>query len=261
MSQPLDVVPLWAFFAGCVGFLLACMEAGLHCGRMRGRGPDHEKEPLVGAIVAAVLGLVAFILGFTFQIAATRFEARRSVVVEEANAVGTAWLRAGMLPAAERAPVRALLREYVEARLEGVRTGNVEEAVRRSEETQSALWSQAEAAGRAAPDSEQTALFVESINRVIDSHGTRRFLTQQNRLPVGIWIALFGLTALGMAAMGYLIGLSGSRRSPAAAVLAVALSVVIWMIADLDRPFEGGFRVGQEPLARLSERMQRPAVP
>lgn len=102
-------------------------------------------------------------------------------------------------------------------------------------------------------------LAVQAINEVIDVHGTRRFLILANRIPLEIWVALFGITALATAAVGYQTGLALSRRSPAAVVLALAFSSVIWMIADLDRPAEGWFQVSQQALSSLRESMAPPA--
>src|SRR5438045_2424754 len=93
----LDAVPIWGLFLATIGVVVLSVEAGIWLGRYRRRQTDQEKEAPVGGIVAATLGLLAFVLAFTFGLAATRFDARRQVVVKEANAIGTAYLRAGML--------------------------------------------------------------------------------------------------------------------------------------------------------------------
>src|SRR4051812_10427232 len=95
---PLDALPLWALFAATIVVVLLSIEAGHRLGQFRRRHSEDEKEAPVGAIVGATLALLGFVLAFTFGVAASRFDARRQIVVEEANAVGTTFLRAGLLP-------------------------------------------------------------------------------------------------------------------------------------------------------------------
>jgi hypothetical protein len=109
----LDAIPLWGFFGLTMLLVLLFIEGGYRLGRYRLTRSEHEKEAPVGAMVAALLGLLAFILAFTFGLAAQRFDTRRQVLLDEANAIGTTYLRAAMLP--ERGDeIRALLREYVD---------------------------------------------------------------------------------------------------------------------------------------------------
>src|SRR4029077_1272694 len=131
-----------------------------------------EKEAPVGAMVGSVLGLLAFMLAFTFGMAASRFDTRKQLVLEEANAIGTTYLRAAMLPE-RRDEIRALLRSYVDGRLEAVRSGRVAVEILRSEATQGQLWSAATAVGLQHPDSIVVGLFVGSLNDVIDLHAKR----------------------------------------------------------------------------------------
>ena len=92
-SLPLDSLPLWAVFAASLAIIVVAAEFGFQLGRARNRRGEHEKEPTVGGIVAAELGLLAFLLAFTFGIAASRFEARRTTLLEDSNAIGTTYLR------------------------------------------------------------------------------------------------------------------------------------------------------------------------
>ena len=139
----LDRIPLWGVFAATVAVVLLSYEAGFRADRWRRGRPSREQEVVVRLMIGSMLALAPFILAFTFWIAATHFDAARQAKLNEANAIRTAYLRADMLPEPQRAEIRDLLREYVDVRLEGVRLGNIEQAISRSEELHSQLWSQA----------------------------------------------------------------------------------------------------------------------
>jgi hypothetical protein len=101
--------PLWVFFVGAAVSALLALEIGYRLGRWRHRRAVDEKPNPVGAMVASILGLLAFMLAFTFSLAASRFDARRQIVIEEANAIGTTYLRARLLPEPERSEIARLL--------------------------------------------------------------------------------------------------------------------------------------------------------
>lgn len=248
---PLDHLPLWGLFGATIVVVLLSIEAGYWLGRSRCRHSEDEKEAPVGAIVGATLGLLAFVLAFTFGLAASRFDARRQIVVEEANAIGTTYLRAGLLPDGRGVKVRKLLGEYVDARLEVIQTGDIEHVLRRSEQLHRELWNEAEAVGQQHPDSIVVGLFIQALNETIDVHSTRVLVGLQNRLPGILWATLYLVTMLTMAGVGYHEGLSKSRRSLAILVLVLAFSAILTMVADLDRPQEGFLRVSQSAMFDL----------
>lgn len=253
----LDAVPLWGLFVAILLVALVSVECGYRIGRYRRDRHKEEKEAPVGTMVGAALGLLAFILAFTFGLAAERFESRRQVVLDEANAIGTTYLRAAMLP--ERGEqIRALLRDYVDTRLDTVKSGNIAEGLRQSENLQSQLWTETVAIGEKNPNSIVVGLFVQSLNEMIDLHAKRVQAGLRSRIPGAIWVGLFAVAILSLAAMGYLEGLPGSRRSLAILAVAVAFSVVIELIADLDRPREGVLRISQQPLLDLQKSMNAP---
>jgi hypothetical protein len=256
VTAPLDAIPLWALFLACGALLFAAVEGGYRLGRWRGSLVSDEKEQPVGTMVASILGLVALVLGFTFSLAASRFDARRMAVLDEANAIGTTYLRSRMLPEPQRTNVANLLREYVEARVRGVQENHVAEAIARSEVLHGMLWTEATSAAQANQDSIMTGLFIQSLNQVIDLHATRVFVGLRSRIPVVIWIGLFSLAMLGMAAVGYQAALAATRRSPAMLGLVLAFAVVLLLIADLDRGQEGLLRVSQQSLIDLQTSIQ-----
>ena len=253
-NGPLDALPLWALFVSILVVVLVSVEGGYRLGKYRRARHEEEKEAPLGTMVGATLGLLAFILAFTFGLAAARFDARRQVLLDEANAIGTTYLRAGMLPEG-RDEVRRLLRDYVSARLEAVRSGNFAEGMRRSEDIQQQVWTKAENVAQKNPDSIIVGLFVQSLNETIDLHAKRVQAAVRSRIPGAIWLGLFAVAALSLTAMGYFEGLAGTRRSLAVIAVAVAFSVVIELIADLDRPQEGVLRVSQQALLDVQRSM------
>jgi hypothetical protein len=221
---PLDALPLWGFFLVVLLLIFFSVEGGYRLGIWRRRRSDLEKESPVGAMVGASLGLLAFMLAFTFGIAAGRFDSRRQILLDEVNAIGTTFLRAAMLPENGH-EIRNLLREYVDVRLEAVQSQKIAEGILRSEEIQNQLWTNATAIAQQNPTSIVVGLFVQSLNEMIDIHAMRVHFGTRNRIPGVIWSALFVVAALSLAAMGYHAGLAGTSRS--LAQIAVA-SPLLW---------------------------------
>lgn len=256
-SRALDFLPLWGFFVTILLLVLVSVETGYRLGTYRRSRSEEEKEAPVGAMVGATLGLLAFILAFTFGLAAERYDQRRQLLLDESNAIGTTYLRAAMLPGRQEA-IRALLREYVDVRLNAVQSGDVAEGIRRSENLQGRLWAHAVAIGESHPTSIVVGLFIQSLNEVIDLHAKRVTANLRNRIPGVIWAALLTLTAISLTAMGYHAGLSRTSRSMAELAIAFAFSIVIGLIADLDRPQEGALKVSQQALIDLQHSMRVP---
>lgn len=257
IAGPIDALPLWALFIVILLVVLFSVEFGYRLGKYRRSRHEQEKEAPLGTMVGATLGLLAFVLAFTFGLAAARFDARRQALLDEANAIGTTYLRAGMLP--ERGEqIRGLLRDYVGIRLEAVQSDNVTEAIGRSEDIQQKMWTEAETVGQKNPNSIVVGLFVQSLNQMIDLHAVRMQAGLRSRIPGAIWLGLFAVAALSLATMGYHAGLSGTRRSLATLAVAVTFSVVIELIADLDRPQEGVLRVSQQALLDVQRSIKAP---
>ncbi len=250
-TELLDRLPLWAFLLFGMGLMWLALEAGYRFGAWRRAQVPDEREPPVLAMVGSILGLLALVLGFTFSLAASRFEARRLAVLEEANAIGTAYLRTSLLPEPHGSASAHLLQQYVDSRLELVETGHTKEAITRAEELHGLLWAQADAAAKIAPGSVMTGLYVQSLNEVIDLHAKRVLVGLRSRIPLILWAVLLVMTLVGMAAVGYEFGLSGSKRTPVWSGLIVAFAVVVYLTADLDRGQSGLLRVSQQALLDL----------
>ena len=256
-SRPLlDVLPLASVFAGTVLIVLLGIETGFRIGLRRRAQLDGAKEAPIGGAVGALLGLLAFLLAFTFGIAASRFDARRHLLLDEVNAIGTTYLRAGMLLEPQRSELRRLIKEYVDQRASlAEHPEELTAVILRSEELQGRMWNTATIAAQADPHSEVAALVIVSLNEAIDLHTKRVVYGMQYRVPFVIWIVLGSVAVLAMLAMGYQFGLTGTRNLLISTVLGISFSLVILLIADLDRGAEGNLHVNQQPLIELQQKL------
>jgi hypothetical protein len=258
----LDVVPLWGVFGITVVMVFLSIRMGAFLGYRKRHQPEHENESSFSTIIGATLGLLAFMLAFTFGIAADRFQTRKQLLLDEVNTIGTAYLRAELLLEPHRSEIRKLLREYVDIRVNFSREASFrqlekfEEVLSRSEKLQGQLWSHVVAITATDRTSPIDALFISALNEVIDFHNSRVTVLQYH-IPPLIWYVLFFITFLSMATVGYQAGLSGQSSVKMGIVLALTFSAVIFLIADLDRP-TGILRVNQQPLFDLQKQMQNP---
>ena len=247
----LDAVPIWILFVGTGLLVLATIEVGFRFGTSAHRS-ETEKESPVSGVSGTILGLTAFMLAFSFGIVAERYDSRKALVREDANAIRTTWLRAAFLPESDRSETRALIRSYLDLRLtftqgNDVTPSRVRDVLQRTDEIQRRLWAIAVANGKKDLNSDVAALYVDSLNEVFDIHALRKAIGLQTRVPRGVWISLYGLIVLGMLSVGYHTGIAGSKRSKATVILALSFSLVTTLIAVLDRPGSAA-RVTQQPL-------------
>lgn len=241
-------VPLWVISVGLFAALLIASEAGK---RLRDRHAAPAQADGDAFAMTSVLGLLALLIGFTFSIALARYEERRELVVQEANAIGTAWLRTQLLDSDDRERVRGVLRRYVDARVAfgQARTSTQETNLyRRTEALQGELWSTLMAAVASFRDSPRAALLVTSTNEAIDL-AAERYAVRQAHIPSRILrtLAIFALISAGM--VGYE---RGSQRK-ATTLLFILLTLAVSLVIDLDRPTTGITSVPQEPMLQLRQ--------
>jgi hypothetical protein len=259
----LDQVPLWGVFFLTAAVVLLSIGLGTFMGSRRRRRPEHEAEAPLSTIIGATLGLLAFLLAFTFGIAAELFQTRRQLLLDEVNAISTTYLRAGLLLEPHQSQVRELLRQYVDIRVNLAKETlpppqqmkKLHEALVRSEVLQNQMWSHADALAKADRSSEIDALFISSLNETIDLQ-TSRVTVFRYRIPRVIWYALYFITILSMITVGYHAGLSGKSSLKMGIILALTFSAVIFLISDLDRVTEGYFQLSQRPMFELQKKMQ-----
>ncbi len=261
-----DLIPIWALLVGTVLVMILFIEYGFRLGKNAQANSKKAQTSQVRAIMGAGLGLLAFMLAFTFATAQTHFEARVQSLAEEARIARNAFMQADLLTEPRRSQAKLLLKDYVKLRSDGRKfTGpNVKEKLaellRESEKIQAQLWLVAaqnhQQTGKKKSDSKENDLFMVSILALTDIHYTRVHSAIMNRIPFTIWMTLYLMAALSMIIMGYQAGLT-DRRSPVATItLAVAFSAVIILITDLDRPVMSFFDINKQLLVDLSEFME-----
>lgn len=251
-------IPIELIFTLSVLIIVCSIEVGFRVGRFIHRHSKNEKEAPVSAISGTTMGLLAFILAFTFAIVTERFDSRKELVRDEANVLRTIFLRSEFLSPNDHAEAVSLLKRYVELRVLAVQSRTIEEigsAITESEQIQNALWSKAVANARRDMNSDVGALYIEALNEMMSLHALRVTVGLHLGVPTVIWCILLSLVALGMFGIGYQTAIAGSRRTLATFLLAVSFSLVIAMIAELDRPDARYLVVPQQPLIHLKQWM------
>lgn len=219
--------------------------------RTRRRGPeDLVKENHEGFVLSAVLGLLALLLGFTFALAVDRYETRRALVLEEANAIGTAYLRTKLLGEPHRTEISRLLVEYTDNRVE-IGSSSLEDARRmlnRNDQLVTNLWVATIAAFPTIRGFEFSSVYLDSINLVIDLDASRK-ASRQAKVPHEVYLVLFIYIVCAAGVMGFT--LDGPLERSAATFLFLLLTLSLMLIIDIDRPSSGGISESQRPMRDL----------
>lgn len=244
------------FSAVSLGFgMLLLFSAFVAVGFYRGtKNPNPHASEL---FPSTLLGLLALLLSFTFSMAIGRYEDRRKIVVNEANAIGTAFLRADTLPEGEVAHAKELLRQYVQNRIEffdsGEDAARFEKAVGDGSKLSQQIWSRAATLAKT-DRTPVMSLYLDSINSLID-RGSERLLAIENHVPHPLFSYLVVLAVVALAALSYQQGQKHGVESGAVRalpyVLAILIASAISIAHDLDSPRSGMIQVSQTPMLLL----------
>lgn len=251
-----------AIGAGLLIGLFVSLEAGYRLARRRAAaGGDLPLGGQIGAIQGAMLGLLGLLLGFSFAGAASRFIERQELIVQEANAIGTTYLRADLIPEPHATGMRKVLAEYVAHRVEASR--RIAGGVGSHFETEVAafherLWQSAKDGVLARP--EMAKVVLDPVNEVIDLHSTRMAASRKH-LPLVVLGLLVACSLLAMGVIGYGCGASGGGRWPwLNGSLVILMAAALWTTIDLDHPRAGVIRLSDLPLEQLDLRPAAPAI-
>jgi hypothetical protein len=239
----------WALSLILVALMFGATAAGLFAGRVMSQHSEVLREPS-GVLQGALVGFMGLVLAFGLSLAVGRYENRRADVVEEANGIGTTYLRAQTLAEPVRTESLDLLRSYTDTSIVIARTvpGSDEEdrAIAESQRQQDELWSLAGQALGAAPEDSAPRLYVETLNDTFDAQTTRVYgLT--NRVPSAVLVLEIVLAAIALAVLALHMATMG--RGVLAVLIAAALVVLLLQVTfDLDRPTRGLITVPATPL-------------
>ncbi len=244
----------WHIVLISAAFLIGCAEAGFRIGNRYHSNVDEPSRGQITTMEGAVLGLLGLLLGFTFAMTVSRYDLRKQLVLAEANAIGTTYLRAGFLSESRASEVRDLLRRYVDVRLEfyraGADQGRLEVALDRGKQLQGELWTLANAVARDDARSIPVGLFIQALNETIDLDA-KRVAALENHVPDTVWVLVLLVAALATFSLGYGSGLGGHRIGLPMFVTPLLITAVITIVVDMDRPRRGFIQVSQESMIRL----------
>jgi len=245
--------PVLVFLFSLVTLWLSARIGALH---QKLRPLSEDQQPDFDRVLAATLTLLGLIIGFSFSMVITRYDLRKNYEEAEANAIGTEYLRADLLPAADAAKVRQLLKSYLDQRVLFYEARFERQLVAinpPTEQLQTELWSAVETVAEKQP-TPTVALVVSGMNDVLNSQGYTQ-AAWWNRLPVAAW-GLLGAIAI---FCDWLIGY-GSRRKGIGLflILPLAVSTSFLLIADIDSPRRGLIRVVPQNLISLSQSLRTP---
>jgi hypothetical protein len=224
--------------------VLATHEVGFWLGRRQAARREVPGEG-VGVLVGGLLSLLAFVLALTLSFANERYNNRRDGTLAEANAIGTAWLRAKAIGQPRGEEIARLLEQYIKLRIAFAQAGRNQvelgEIDSHTNALQSAIWEHLSAIVREQPNTVTTSLMA-SLNDVFDKTTAERFAFELLLPPQIFWL-LLGMTVLGMGVLGYQLGLRGARVRMLAATLALTWTVVVVEILDLAGARVGNIRI------------------
>lgn len=243
-------------FGVSLALLLLSVWAGAGLLRRRWRPQENAREDF-GVIQAAALTLLGLIIGFTFSMAINRYDQRKNLEEAEANAIGTEFLRADLLPAADAAKVRELLADYFDQRVLFYTTRDedrLKQVNARTASLQAALWSAVAAPAAAAP-SATMALVVSGMNDVLNAQGYTQ-AAWWNRIPPAAWVLMIAIAVCCHVLVGY--GVRDPRAERALLlVLPLVMSISFLLIADIDSPRAGVIRVQPDNLLSIADSVHR----
>ncbi|HKY18333.1 MAG TPA: hypothetical protein VJL82_05315 [Rhizomicrobium sp.] len=201
-------------------------------------------------LLSAVLGLLALLLGFTFSLALNRYEDRRDLVVQEANAIGTAWLRTQILEPPNKAAISQLLRAYLDARLAWSEADAG--ATARTMALQQSLWAATGQAVRTEPNPLLPRALMDPMNQSFELASARNAAGAAH-VPDRVLTVLLLYAVLAAAMLGYTAAAKGKPQRIATVCVLVAMTLALVMILDIDRPRSGAIQVSQQPLEELKQ--------
>ena len=244
------------FALGLAALLLLACETGFQLGRRAASRDIPRAFDEAAGWEIAVLGLAALLIGFTFEMAVSRYAARKQVLIEEANAIETAYQRTQLVDESVGRDVRRLMRRYLDLRIDlydvGVDRARTLEIERESAELQRQIWARVAAVGRADPRSITTGLLLQSVNAIRERAAERR-ASREMPVPPTVFVVVILVAAFAVVSIGYSLGIAGKRMLFGMYVMPLLVGAVIMLVIDIALPGAGVVRVPDQPMLDLKE--------
>jgi len=255
MAESLYAVPSAVIALAILCLMAACLEMGHRFGRSRANASTEASRQHINGIQSAILGLLALLLAFTFSLALQRFDSRSEAVVDEANAIGTAFLRADLLPPPLRNEARVAISSYLDLRIQEATLPLPDREARAKANAgaaaaQAGIWNIAVRALQLDANSRAPVLFVEAVNQLIDSYG-KRSAALSRHVPELVLLLLFVTFLLAGAVVGFAAGVANHRPTLVTYMLVGLMAVLVFIVLDLDRPRRGVVQVNHTSLLEL----------
>lgn len=243
--------------------LIFCLTVAALGGQLLRRRLEHGVEPPSdgheGYVISAVLGLLALLLSFTFAQAVQRYDTRRALVLDDANTIGTAFLRAGLLEEPHRSQVQSILVRYTENRvkLAQAHPAQATPLLALNDRLVKDYWAAVAAAYPGVRDRPFAVSLLENANHLVDLDASRK-MSRRARVPAPVYAVLLVYVVVTAGVLGYV--LTGLRGRLSGTVLLVLLTLVLMLIVDIDRPVSGGVQESQAPMIALLADLKAPQV-
>lgn len=251
-------VPLWSVFVLSLILILSGTILGMRLSRRKlAEEKLTQKEGQNGLLVGAMLGLLSFVFAFAFGATSNRYDIRKGILLDEVNALGTAYLRADYLPEAYKALNKEHLIQYVDLLTEAAEDGaDIKPIINKLNMLEKNLWTKNMELTKTDFDSHLLTHYLESLNEVFDLLTKRITVSLKYHIPTPIWCMLFTIIWLTMVAVGYVAGLSRGISPILGVILALTFSSIIYLIADLDSINKGWLKISQRPMIELQEQFK-----
>jgi hypothetical protein len=235
------LIESWKPLAALFGLMIGVLELGRYLGNRHRRADPDGHGRGGGTFESTVMALLGLMLAFAFSGAWARFDARRELILKEANAIGTAWLRLDLLPGRAREELRESFRRYVDVRLEVTQRGEATPSAAVNA-AQQAIWSSAVGATQATPDTRAALLLLPALNDMFDVAGAR-YVAVQAHAPALVFVMLLVLMLLAALLAGY--GMAGGKKRHwlHAGCFVLSLMLAVYVTLDLEYPRAGLIRV------------------
>lgn len=234
--------------------ILAGQYYGLKLKKKNGKISDSP----IGSVVGSALGLLAFMLAFTFQIVDNRYNNRKELLLQEVTLIRTTYLQSGLIPEPYRSESRKALIKYTDLRIALTKEPTMIQLQNLKQNSQSILnmlWKYSEALAQQDRSSEAYSLYMGSVNDLVENYNKRITFTFEYRIPIAVLWVLFIITLFSMTLLGYQFGISGKKNNILAVFISIIFSSVMFLILALDRPETGIMNLNQAPMITLYKQL------